>query len=149
MKFRNDFIRLHAVFFVLYLLTFIVGWFRTEHIILYRAHPILGISSVVIPLGLYFISKNKKLIRQMIKVNFNYKGKPVLIVAKASTQVIAFYYIFSILTGFLLNNGLYTGIPMYLVLARIHGASRIIVPVAVLTHVISRLYMKQSRKRKA
>ncbi len=137
--------RWHFVFIILYLSTFVVGWLRTMHVLFYRAHPILGISSVVIPFVVYLFSKNKKLIRQLIKSNFKLNGRPKIILAKISTLVIIFYYLFSIATGFMLNNGLYGTAEVYQVSSAVHGASKVIVPVAVGTHVFARLSLKRKR----
>ncbi len=148
MKFKNEFMVLHFIFITLYTTTFIVGWLRGSHAFFYQIHPVVGIASFFVPLLYFLISKKKKLIIQMIKGNFNYKGRPIMKVAKGSTQVIAVYYIFSVVTGFLLNNGLYVNTTMYLVLERIHSVSKLIVPLAVMTHVISRLMIKKSRTNK-
>lgn len=139
----NDFKKWHLAFMVPYLLTLIAGYLGERNALIYRAHPILGIASVVIPLVAYLVLPNKKLIRQMIKNNFNLRGKPLMKVAKVSTQVILIYFVFSILTGFLLNNGLYVNFDMYKVLAAIHGIAKFLVPVAVLVHVGARLGLKR------
>lgn len=144
-KFKNEFMVLHFIFITLYMTTFIVGWLRGTHAFFYQIHPIIGIASLIVPLLYFITSRKKKLIIQMIKGNFNYKGRLVMKFAKASTQVIAIYYVFSVVTGFLLNNGLYVSTNMYLVMARIHGVSKLIVPLAVLTHVVSRLMLKKAR----
>ncbi len=144
-QFKNEFMVIHFIFITLYMTTFIVGWLRGTHAFFYQIHPIIGIASFIVPLLYFVTSKKKKLIIQMIKGNFNYKGRPVMKVAKASTQVIAVYYVFSVITGFLLNNGLYGSTNMYLILERIHGVSKLIVPLAVLSHVVSRLMMKKAR----
>jgi len=148
MKFKNDFMKLHLVFMILYVSTFAIGWFRGANTLLYKLHPIVGIGSVVIPLVLFIFLKNKRVVIQMIKSNFNYKGKPLVKAAKISTQIIIFYYLFSISTGFLLNNSLYTSFEMYTVLHNIHAASKIIVPLAVGTHVVARLGLKKGRVKK-
>lgn len=141
--FKNDFMKLHALFMSLYLLTFIAGWFRGSSRFFYTVHVPIAISSVLLPLAFYIFSKKKKLIRQMIKSNFILKGRPVVKLAKISTLVIMFYYLFSVTTGILLNNQLYTSAGMYQILHNIHGASKIIVPLAVGTHVITRLLIKK------
>lgn len=147
MKFKNDFMKLHLVFMILYVSTFIIGWFRGSNEILYTLHPLFGMGSVVIPLILFIFLKNKRVVIQMIKSNFNYRGKPLIKAAKISTQVIIFYYLFSIFSGFLLNNGLYSSFGMYTILSTIHGASKIIVPLAVVIHVFARLMLKKNVKR--
>lgn len=143
---KNDFMKFHFSFMILYIATFLAGWFRGSHPFIYNIHPLLGILSVVVPLIVYITAKNKKLIRQMIKSNFNVKGRTVVKVAKVSTLVIMFYYVCSILTGVLLNNGLYSVPTMYTILSNVHSASKIIVPVAVIAHVVSRVMIKNSRK---
>lgn len=144
---RNDFLKWHFSFITLYIATFIVGWLRATHIVFYTLHPWLGLSTVIVPLGVYLFSKNKRLIRQMIKSNFNIKGKPLVKVAKISTQVILIYYAFSIVSGIIMNYGWYTSADMYGGLQGIHGLARFIVPAAVVTHVTARLLIKAKKKK--
>lgn len=83
----------------------------------------------------------------MIKSNFNIKGKPLVKVAKISTQVILIYYAFSIVSGIIMNYGWYTSADMYGGLQVIHGLARFIVPAAVVTHVTARLLIKAKKKK--
>lgn len=143
--FKNDFMKLHALFMSLYLLTFLAGWFRSGSRFFYTVHVPIAISSAVIPFLFYIFSKKKKLIHQMIKSNFKIKGRPLVKAAKISTLVIMFYYIFSVSTGIILDNQFYNSAAMYQVLHKIHGASKLIVPLAVITHVVSRLLIKNKK----
>lgn len=142
--FKNDFMKWHLSFMIPYTLTYIVGLFRGSSSLAYQLHPLLGIASVVVPLGVYLLLPNKKLIRQMIKSNFNLRGKPLMKVAKVSTQFIFVYFVFSALSGFLLQNGLYGTAGAYQILSVVHSVAKIIVPVAVITHVAARLTLKRS-----
>ncbi|MCH4890976.1 hypothetical protein EZV73_25585 [Acidaminobacter sp. JC074] len=144
--FRNDFIKWHLAFVLPYTLTFIAGLFRSQSTLAYNIHPILGISTFVLPMLVYLFSKDKKLIRGMILNNFNYKGKWPIKIAKLSTQMIIVYFLFSLVTGFVLNNALYGTTEIYTLLSNIHGLARFIVPGAMVTHIGSRLFIKYKRK---
>lgn len=89
------------------------------------------------------MSSDKRLIRQMIKSNFNYRGNLTVKVAKFSTQVIASYFLFSVLTGFILNNSLYEKPETYKILSSIHGLAKYIVPIAMLMHITARIVLKR------
>lgn len=145
---NNDFKKWHFGFMTMYLLTYIVGLLRGTNSFFYKIHPVVGIASVVVPLVLYILLKNKKMIRVVIKSNFNLKGSVPIKFAKGSTMIILVYYVFSILSGFLLNNSLYNSIEMYNALSAIHGIAKFIVPIAVVTHVVSRLYIKKRKTKK-
>lgn len=146
--FKNDFKRWHFSFMSLYIITYIVGLLRGSSTFFYKAHPIVGISSVVIPFLVYLTAKNKKMIRSVIKSNFNLKGSTPIKIAKLSTMVILVYYVFSVLTGFLLNNSLYGTFTIYNVLSTTHSIAKFLVPIAVLSHVAARLYIKFRAKGK-
>lgn len=146
--FRNDFLKWHFSFLTLYLLTFIAGWFRTSHSFFYTIHPLLGISTVLVPFIVFVFSKNKRLIQQMIKNNFNLKGKPLVKVAKISTQIILVYYLFSIVSGLIINYIWSISRTIYDILQFIHGLAIYIVPLAVVTHVTSRLLIKRQKNKK-
>lgn len=146
--FKNDFKIWHAVFVSLYLTTYIVGWLRTSNSFFYRIHPYLGISTLVIPFIVYIFSKQKKLIRQMIKSNFIIKGSTLIKTAKLSTLFILLGYISSILTGIALNYQFYATYDGYLVLKNIHGFSKYALPVLVVIHVYSRLKLKNNKSNK-
>jgi hypothetical protein len=139
----NDFKKWHLSFMVPYVLTLIAGLLRSENAFAYQIHPLLGILTVIVPLVTYLVLPNKKLIRQMIKNNFNYRGKPLMKVAKVTTQIIIVYFVFSAVTGFLLNNGLYGTPAVYQILAAIHGIAKFLVPVVVLTHAGARIALKK------
>jgi len=141
--FKNDFKKWHIAFVVPYTLTFIAGLFRSKNTFAYNMHPILGISTFVIPIIFYMMSSDKRLIRQMIKSNFNYRGNLTVKVAKFSTQVIASYFLFSVLTGFILNNSLYEKPETYKILSSIHGLAKYIVPIAMLMHITARIVLKR------
>ena len=83
----------------------------------------------------------------MIKNNFNLKGKALVKVAKISTQVIVIYFLFSVVSGAILNYLWSISRTMYNVLQFIHGLAIYIVPLAVVTHVTSRLLLKQKKKK--
>lgn len=140
--FKNDFMKFHALFMSLYVLTFIAGWFKGSSRFFYTIHVPIAISSLVLPLAFYIFSKNKGLIRQMIKSNFILKGSIAIKVARISTLVIMFYYLFSVSSGVILNYALYGTASLYEVFHRIHGLSKIVVPLAVTSHVVSRLLIK-------
>ena len=144
--FRNDFMKWHLSFLLPYLMTFTAGLLRSRNSIAYGLHPVLGIMTLVLPLVTYILLPNKKLIRQMIKGNFNLKGSLSMKVAKVSTQIILIYFLFSAVTGFVLNNSLYGTPQIYRVLSSIHGLAMYMVPMAVTAHVIARLILRQKRK---
>lgn len=133
---------IHGSFMVLYLLTYAVGWIRDLNPIFYTIHPFLGFASFAVPLILYLRSENKKLIRRMISNNFSITGSPLLKTAKVSTLVIMAYYLVSVITGVVLNYGWYASKAAYDVLHVFHGSAKIIVPLAVLTHGLSRWRLK-------
>jgi len=139
----TDFKKWHLSFMVPYVLTLIAGLLRSKNAFAYQIHPLLGILTVVMPLVTYLVLPNKKLIRQMIKNNFNYRGKPLMKLAKVTTQIIVVYFVFSAVTGFLLNNGLYGTPAVYQILAAIHGISKFLVPLVVLTHAGARIALKK------
>lgn len=141
--FRNDFMKWHASFIVPYALTYTVGLFRSRNVLAYKLHPLLGIATLVLPLVTYLLLPNKKLIRMMIKNNFNLRGDWVMKVAKIATQVIVVYFLISALSGILLNYGLYGTAGIYQVMSSVHHVSKILVPIAVLTHVAARIYQKK------
>ena len=128
---RNDFMKWHLSFIVPYILTYSAGLLRGKSLIAYKLHPLFGISTLVLPLLAYILLPNKKLIRQMIRNNFNFKGNLVMKAAKISTQIIFTYFIFSAFTGFILNNGLYGTPAIYQVLSTIHGIAKFLVPMAL------------------
>lgn len=138
---KNDFSKVHIAFVVPYLLTYTVGWFRSTHVFFYNLHPLLGFSTIGLPLLVYLFSKNKRVIHQMFKSNFVIKGRPVVKLAKLSALVIMFYFVFSVMSGIILGNGWYTA-ESYEVFHTIHGISKILVPLAVLTHGLSRLSLR-------
>lgn len=143
--FKNDFKRWHFSFLFFYLLTYMAGILRSRSAFFYQIHPLVGILSVVVPLLVYLTAKNKVMIRKVIKSNFNLKGKPLIKVAKVSTMVIMVYYVFSIFSGFLLNNSLYNSKLMYQVLTTIHEVAVFLVPLAVISHVAARLILKRKK----
>lgn len=145
-KLDNAFRKWHALFVILYIMTFIFGWLRSTNTFFYKYHPIVGISSVILPLSYFMISKDKILIIRMIKSNFNLKGHGLIKLAKISTMVILFYYLISVFSGFILNNNLYSTYTVYKVLHNIHGLSKLIVPIAVISHVYARLRLKNGHK---
>lgn len=140
---KNDFKKWHVSFMVPYTLTLLAGLLRSRNAFAYQVHPLLGILTVVIPLVTYLLLPNKKLIRQMIKNNFNLRGNSTMKVAKVSTQIILIYFLFSVITGFILNNNLYGTVGIYMVLSTIHGIAKYLVPLVVLTHVGARLKLKK------
>ena len=144
---RNDFAKWHTAFLVPYLLTYVAGFLRSNNMLAYRLHPLLGISTLLIPLVVYLMSNNKKLIRQMVRNNFNLRGKPMMKVAKISTMAIVTYFVFSAVTGFVLNNNLYGTAEAYMILSSVHNIALYLVPVIVAAHVASRLSLKRSRAR--
>lgn len=145
-KLDNAFRKWHAIFVILYLMTFTFGWLRSTNTFFYKYHPIVGISSVILPLTYFILSKDKILIIRMIKSNFNLKGHGLIKLAKLSTMVILFYYLISVLSGFILNNSLYSSYNVYKALSNVHGLSKFIVPIAVMSHVYARLRLKSKRK---
>lgn len=144
--FKNDFMKWHASFMVPYVLTLTAGMFRSKNAFAYQSHPLLGILSVVIPIATYLLLPNKKLIRQMIKNQFNLRGDTKMKFAKVSSQIILVYFLFSVVTGFMLNNGLYGTLGVYRILAAIHGIAKFLVPAAVLVHIITRLKLKPKKQ---
>ena len=146
--FKNDFKIWHAVFVTLYLTTYIVGWLRTSSSFFYEIHPYLGISTLVIPLLVYIFSKQKKVIRQMIKSNFTIKGSLLIKTAKVSTLLIMLSYVTSILTGIALNYEFYATYDGYLIFKNMHGFSKYALPFLVIIHVYSRLKLRNKKKKK-
>lgn len=134
-------------FVIPYTLTFVVGLLRGSNTLAYALHPLFGMLTLVLPIIVYALSKEKKVIKGMIKSNFNLKGKPVVKVAKLSTQVILGYFLFSVVTGFIINNSLYGTPGMYSILSSIHGVARFLVPLAMIAHVVARIMIKQSSNR--
>jgi cytochrome b561 len=145
--FKNDFKIWHAVFVSLYLTTYLVGFFRTSNTFFYKIHPYLGISTFILPLIVFLLSKQKKLIIQMIKSNFTLKGSNIIKTAKISTILIILSYITSVVTGLIVNYELYNTYDGYLLLRNIHGFSKYLLPIFVVIHVYSRLKIKSKKKR--
>lgn len=138
----------HLAFILPYLGTFVIGLFRDTSLIAYKIHPFVGMASLIIPLLVYISLPNKRVIHQMIKSNFSKRCEPLMRVARISTLVIIFYYILSVLSGVVLNLGLYGTPLVYQILASIHGVARIIVPLAVVIHVVTRLMLKRNMKKR-
>lgn len=142
---RNDFMKWHMAFVIPYTLTYIIGRLRGTSTIAYKIHPFLGFATILLPLLVYIFSKKKKLIRQMIKTNFNFKCKPLMKVARASTLVIMFYFIFSVISGVMMNNGIYGTVAIYKFISAGHRLATYLVPIAMVVHVGARLGMKKRR----
>lgn len=140
--FKNDFLKWHFSFIVPYAMTYILGLLRSRSSLAYRLHPLFGLASFIMPLIVYLLLHRKKLIRQMIKVNFNLSCHFVMKVARISTIIIISYFVISASSGIVLNYGLYNNVLFYQVLSYSHGIGKFLVPITLLTHVFSRLYMK-------
>ena len=142
---RNDFLKWHLSFIVPYICTYIIGRLRGTSTLAYKLHPWFGLATVVIPLTVYILSKNKRLIRQMIKSNFSMKCKPLMKVARVTTLIIMFYFIFSVVSGIMMKYGWYGTIPIYKFIRVVHRFATYLVPVVVFTHAGVRLLIKKKK----
>ena len=145
--FRNDFLKWHLAFVIPYGLTYILGFLREHNTLAYKLHPFAGMATVVIPLIVYLLLPNKRVIHQMFKSNFSMRCSPLMKVARISTLFILFYFGISVLTGMLLNLGLYT-VTIYKIISPIHNIAKLLVPIAVIAHVYARLQFKKQRSRR-
>lgn len=144
---KNDFKKLHGLFVLLYLSTFMIGLLRSYHSIFYTIHPYMGGLTVLGPTVFFVQSKEKSLIVKIIMSNFRLKGSLTLKLAKVSTVFILFSFVLSLLSGILLNFSLYPNGEVYSFLHFIHSNLKFIIPFLVLTHVICRLKLKRHRKK--
>lgn len=140
--FRNDFIKWHTVFIAFYLLTFIAGFFRSTFTWAYKLHSLLGIATVVAVVLAYLLLPNKRVVVQMIKSNFSMRCGKAMKIARISTLVIVFYFLFSIVSGVVLNYNLYGSRTVYDIFHLIHSIAKVLVPAAVVVHVAARLAVK-------
>lgn len=140
---RNDFMKWHMAFIIPYISTYIIGRLRGSSALAYKIHPYFGVATIILPLIVYILSKKKRLIRQMIKSNFNLKCKPLMKVARLSTLVIMFYFIFSIISGIMMNYGIYGSVAIYKFISAGHRVANILVPVTISIHVLARILLKK------
>lgn len=145
---RNDFMKWHMAFVIPYIFTYILGRLRGTSTLAYKLHPYFGAATVLLPLLVFILSKNKRLIKQMIKSNFNMKCKPAMKIARISTIVIGVYFVFSVTTGSMMNYGVYGTVAIYKIISKIHTLATYLVPIVVATHVGARIWIKKAKKRR-
>lgn len=140
---NKDFMKFHMTFAFMYILTYIGGLLKGSFTFLQPIHPLFGMLTLILPLLVYLLSKNKKLINQMIINNFNLRGNNLMKVAKISTVCIMVFFILQVMSGVSLNVGIAKSDFAISFFRGIHKSGKYLVPLFVGTHIFARLNLKK------